>query len=187
MTAGAVLCGGASRRMGADKALIEVDGTPMAERVARSLAAAGCDPVFLVGGDPAALDHVGRTTIADRWPGQGPLGGIVTALSATVDDTIVAACDLAQLDADTVRSLLTAAAGAPTGTEVVVARTGRLEPALAWWSRSASAPLQALWSDGVRAVHEAIAAVRSMEVVVDAAALRNVNRPNDLPGRRSVG
>ncbi|MBA3282918.1 MAG: NTP transferase domain-containing protein, partial [Acidimicrobiia bacterium] len=38
---GAVLCGGASRRMGEPKALVEIDGQPLAARVAAALAAAG--------------------------------------------------------------------------------------------------------------------------------------------------
>ena len=43
--AGAVLCGGASRRMGSDKALLGVEGRAMAVRVAGALAAAGGRPV----------------------------------------------------------------------------------------------------------------------------------------------
>ena len=54
MTAGAVLCGGASRRMGTDKAFVEVGGQPMAERVAAALEEAGCAPVVFVGGERRA-------------------------------------------------------------------------------------------------------------------------------------
>ena len=78
---GAVLCGGASRRMGVDKAAVEVDGTPMARRVGDVLAAAGCSPVIAIGGDPTALGHLGLDVVDDGFPGQGPLGGILTALS----------------------------------------------------------------------------------------------------------
>ena len=57
--------------MGADKALIEIDGVAMAERVARVLDAAGCEPVVFVGGDPA-LAELGSAL--DRRPlsGRGP-------------------------------------------------------------------------------------------------------------------
>ncbi|WP_434127450.1 molybdenum cofactor guanylyltransferase, partial [Enterococcus faecium] len=57
--AGAVLTGGDSRRMGTDKALIEVDGGPLARRVANALRAAGADPVIAVGGDLEALGDLG--------------------------------------------------------------------------------------------------------------------------------
>ena len=49
-----------SRRMGTDKAFVEVGGVAMAARVAAALDAAGCDPVVLVGGDGAALAPLGR-------------------------------------------------------------------------------------------------------------------------------
>src|SRR5690606_32897540 len=61
--AGAVLTGGASRRMGTDKALLEVDGRPLARRLAEVLAAAGCDPVWCQGGDEPALRALGLDVV----------------------------------------------------------------------------------------------------------------------------
>ena len=50
IVAGAILAGGQSSRMGRTKALIEIDGQPMARRVAMSLTAAGVAPVVIYGG-----------------------------------------------------------------------------------------------------------------------------------------
>lgn len=165
--------------MGVDKALLEVDGIPMAERVALALAAAGCSKVVFVGGDRVALTALGRPWIADRWPGEGPLGGVLTALTEIGTDVLAAACDLAELDASSVRDLLEAAGEAPP-VEVVVAVTDRLEPALSWWSAAARPSVADAWAAGTRAVHEAIAALTSRQVAVAAGALHNVNRPADL-------
>jgi molybdopterin-guanine dinucleotide biosynthesis protein A len=178
---GAVLCGGASRRMGTDKALVPVDGVPMAERVARALAAAGCTPVTMIGGDATALAAVDRPHRADRWPGEGPLGGVITALGAERDAVVVAACDLPRLDAATVAALLDAARDAGPTIDVVVAHTGRLEPALAWWSPRALPRLERSFAAGVRALHEAITTLHWQQVAVDPDALRNVNTPSDVP------
>ena len=65
MLIGAVLCGGASRRMGTDKAFIEIDGVPMARRVASALADAGCESIYAVGGDSIRLRRLGFVTLAD--------------------------------------------------------------------------------------------------------------------------
>ena len=184
MTAGAVLCGGTSRRMGTDKAMVEVGGVAMAERVARALAAGGCVPVAFIGGDRAALSRFGRPVHADRWPGEGPLGGVLTALAvAGGDDVVAAACDLPFLDGATVATVLAAATagGREQRVDVVVATTVRLEPALAWWSAAAHDDIARRWDRGMRALHEVIAELRSVEVPVEPAALRNVNAPSDLP------
>ena len=181
MTAGAVLCGGASRRMGTDKALVEVDGVPMAERVAGALHAGGCAPVVFVGGDGPLLARFERPTIADLWPGAGPLGGVLTALRSCATDVVVAACDLPFLDAAAVRAVLGVAAdAADDAVDVVVATTGRLEPMLAWWSHRASALLLDQWTVGVRALHDAIATLGARTVAVDPAVMRNVNTVADL-------
>ena len=185
MTAGAVLCGGQSRRMGTDKALVEVDGVAMVERVADALELAGCRPVVLVGGDVALLERFGRPTVPDEWPGEGPLGGVLTALRAVgAEGLVVAACDLPRLDATTVRAVIEAADAAEPSVDVAVARTGRLEPALAWWSGGALGPLTDAWTEGMRAVREAIGTLSAVIVDVDAAALHNVNTAADLAAAR---
>lgn len=79
--AGVVLCGGASRRMGTDKALLELDGVPLGRRVARVLQAAGADPVVAAGGTSEVIDALNLPAAADLIPGGGPLSGLLGALS----------------------------------------------------------------------------------------------------------
>jgi len=72
--AGVVLAGGASSRMGRDKALLPWRGRTLLEEAVRTLTAAGANPV-LVSGDRPAYDHV-----PDVFPGRGPLGGLASVL-----------------------------------------------------------------------------------------------------------
>ena len=53
---GAVLVGGASLRMGSDKAALEFQGVSLAARTARLLESL-CEDLVLVGGDPPAATH----------------------------------------------------------------------------------------------------------------------------------
>jgi len=180
--AGAVLTGGASRRMGRDKALLEVGGVAMARRVADVIEACGCRPVVAVGGDASGLAAAGVVSITDRWPGEGPLGGILTAVgwasARPVTCVLVVATDLAWLDAATVDALI--AHQGRTDVDVVAARSDRLEPLCALWWPSAVATLAGRFAGGERAVHRAITALRCHEVTVAPRALTNVNMPGDL-------
>ena len=166
--------------MGADKALIEVDGVPMAERVARALEAAGCDPVVFVGGDRRLLEARGRTFVPDSWPGEGPLGGVISALDALRDAThvVVASCDLPDLTADAVTDLI---GDRRPSEHVRVADSGRLEPMLACWPTATSDRLECAFANGTRALHEVLRDLDAVRVRVDPAAVHNVNRPDDLP------
>ena len=174
---GAVLTGGAGRRMGRPKALVEVDGRAMVLRVADALAAGGCPVVRLVGGDRRLADVTGLDMIDDLWPGEGPLGGVIAALEAVRGDVLVAACDLPDLDAATVAAVIAGGAGT---VDVAVAVTTRLQPALARWNRAAQAPLAAAFRCGERSLHGALAPLRVERVAVSPAAMRNVNRPEDV-------
>ena len=72
---GVVLAGGASTRMGQDKAYVELAGRSMLEWVARSLAEVTGDVVAV--GRQKAGDY---RAVPDEVPGRGPLSGVVTAL-----------------------------------------------------------------------------------------------------------
>ncbi|WP_439115942.1 molybdenum cofactor guanylyltransferase [Ilumatobacter sp.] len=186
--AGAILAGGASRRMGRTKALIDVDGVPMAQCVARALAAGGCKDIALVGGSPLELAALELPVVADGVPGEGPLGGIISALGhfTEVSHVLVAACDLPLIDAGTVRNLLHAAQANP-GRAATAAQTDRVEPALVVWSRACLDELVALFDGGERAVHRVLDQIDTQTVQVASRAMTNVNRPPDVPGSSDAG
>jgi molybdopterin-guanine dinucleotide biosynthesis protein A len=172
--AGVVLCGGASRRMGRDKSTLAIEGVPMARRVADALAAAGCDPVVAVGGDAKRLRAAGLEVVPDTYPGEGPLGGIVTALRwSPAPAVFVAACDLPWLQGPTV-----AAVAAPG--QLAVAHTGRREPLCACWPVAVIGAVERAFAAGERSVYAVLAQLDVVDVTVPSAELRNVNTSDDL-------
>jgi molybdenum cofactor guanylyltransferase len=178
--AGAVLCGGASRRMGRDKALVSVDGRALALRVADALRAAGAEPVLGVGGDLAALAALGLAGVPDEEPGAGPLTGILTALAqGAASVTFVAACDLVAPSADAVIATVRALGDADVAVPLV---DGRRQWMHAAWRAGAAAPLAAAFAAGERAVHAAVAAagLRVADVSLPASAVADADTPADL-------
>lgn len=184
VVAGAVLAGGGSRRMGRTKALIDVGGVPMAARVGRALRDAGCAPVLVYGGDPTELEPLGLPVVPDRYPGAGPLGGVLGLLEhlagdAAVTHVAVVACDLPAITGVALGALVATAHDHPD-LDVVAARTSRLEPACAVWCLSALAEVRTLFERGERALHTAIDHLASTGIELPAEVLVNINTPDDL-------
>jgi molybdopterin-guanine dinucleotide biosynthesis protein A len=186
---GAVLTGGASRRMGRDKATLPVAGRPMASTVAAALREAGCVPVLAVGGDHRSLAPLGLPWTADAVAGIGPAGGLLAALDWFAERRVdtgwvtVVACDLPDLTGSALAPLLARVADADAAddeVDVVVAHTSRPQPAVAAWRVGARRRIAADVARGVRALHQLIEASPAAAVALDAAALRNVNTPTDL-------
>ena len=126
---GAVLLGGASERMGRDKAQLPVDGVPAATRAARLLEAI-CSEVLLVGGEPPP-DAPGRR-IADPPGPRCALRGLVGALEAARGERVlVIATDLPRLTPDLVLALF----AWPDADVVAPRRAGRAEPLCALYRR----------------------------------------------------
>ncbi len=90
---GIILVGGKSRRMGTDKAFLEIDGVPIFERVLRVMT--DCfTSVHLIGDQKERYAGYGLPVIADLYPGSA-LGGLYTGLlSAPTDLIFVAPCDM---------------------------------------------------------------------------------------------
>src|SRR5258708_34290311 len=72
------MAGGASARCGGDKALVEVGGTPMLSRIIELLL--GVTKQLKLVAVPGKYAAFGAEIVEDRWPGEGPLGGIITTL-----------------------------------------------------------------------------------------------------------
>ena len=162
--------------MGRDKALIEVDGRPLAARVAEALTAAGAGRVIAVGGDLSALSALDLEAVPDRHPGEGPLGGILTALHVLDEDVVVVlACDLPAADPAAIRAVVDA-----RGDADVAAPPGELLHAA--YHRRARAHLATAFVAGERAPHRAVDGLRVVEVPgLPAEALADADTPDDLP------
>ena len=170
---GAVLAGGASRRMGRDKAFVDVGGRPLASVAIDALRDAGAREVLAIGG--TGLEAMGCRAVADRWPGEGPLGGLVTALSAATDEAVVVlSCDLPFVTAGAVRSLLEA------GGDVAMPDG---EPLVAVWSRSTCLPvLLRAFEAGERSPLRVLAGLDVRTVVFDDPAWAvDADTPAELP------
>jgi molybdenum cofactor guanylyltransferase len=186
VVAGAVLTGGASRRMGRDKALVEVDGVPMAARAMRALRESGADPIVLVGGDDEALGRLGVDVVADRWPGEGPLAGVATALTtdlvAGADVVLVVATDQPWLVGSDLVSLVDAVLADPASVGAVPdVGLGRFDGLPGAWRRSLGpAVVEAVEAGHRRLDHlRALGPVRTVRPR-DPAALADVDEPADL-------
>jgi len=176
--AGWVLVGGRSRRMGTNKALIEMDGQPLFRRVAGEIGKI-CGTVSLVG-DLVTYGGLGLPVIPDRFSGVGPLAGMEAALNATnVEWNLLVACDMPSLDASVLEELFAAAEGADGA--VPSYEDGRIEQLSAVFHARCHAPILAALDEGVRKVSDALARLNLRYVPVsNPKTFANLNTPEDL-------
>ena len=182
--------------MGTDKAFIEIEGLPMVVRAAEALQAAGAAPTLVVGGDDARLNALGLDVVEDRYPGEGPLGGVITALGAIdshgggIDAVVTLPCDVISPDAAAVCRVLDGlgaaggdvAVGSPAADAAVPIGAGVPQWAHAAWRRHCLRPLLEAFERGVRAPREAARQLHTVEVEVPGEGwYRDADRPEDLP------
>ncbi|HTX93052.1 MAG TPA: molybdenum cofactor guanylyltransferase [Anaerolineales bacterium] len=90
----ALLSGGNSSRMGQDKALLSFLGRPLILRVIERLSPLA-EEVLLSTNRPQEYAFLGLPAFPDLHPGDGPLGGLYTCLSAAKHPLVAAAaCDM---------------------------------------------------------------------------------------------
>ncbi len=192
---GAVLCGGRSRRMGVDKAALQIDGRPMISLAVDALRPHASDVVLASGRTPRYLE-LGLECVLDDGEDQGPLGGLVAAMRRLVeagDDAprsarflYVLACDMPRADArvfDALRTRMDA-----SGADACLLRDDEgVEPLFAIYRGTAFEAMQRSLDGGGRrlisfhsALHVETVDVGELPLGVGADPGRNVNTMSDF-------
>lgn len=188
--AGFVLAGGESSRMGREKALLEIGGLPLILRTAQLVeSVAGSATVV---GDSAGIRGLGLRTVADDWPGAGPLGGIATALRASSAEwSLVVACDLPYLTKVWLEYLVSRAS-ASDADAVIAMNQGGAEPLCAAYRGTAEPAIRSAVALGNRKVRSMLESLRG-EVIEpaewkrfdsDGYLFKNMNSPEDYEEAR---
>jgi molybdopterin-guanine dinucleotide biosynthesis protein A len=198
---GYVQAGGGSTRFGVDKALVELEGKSMLERTC-SLLAPICKTVRIIA--PAEkYPQAPVPMVIDKWPGEGPLGGILTSLYHAEDMSralaaapgmaeearthcLILSCDLPFMKREWLAFLCERAIRSKADVVVPTTQNG-LEPLCACWRTEAIPAIQRAFDGRVRKVTEAMKRLK-MEVLDEAVWKRfdsegrlfwNMNTPED--------
>ena len=101
----AILAGGASRRMGTPKALLDVEGKPLIARVAKVLREV-FDEIVVVSNDVRFAQTIAAPLIPDVHTKRGVMAGIHAALAHFDAPVFCVACDAPFLDAHFLRFIV---------------------------------------------------------------------------------
>jgi molybdopterin-guanine dinucleotide biosynthesis protein len=135
---GVILVGGKSRRMGRDKALLEIAGRTLFEITLAAMREA-LDTIIVVGDRPERFAGHPLAVYPDVYPGSA-LGGLYTGLvRAKTSHVFVSSCDLPFPSSAVIRYL---AALAPGNDVVVVEAAAGYEPLFAVYSQKCREPIR---------------------------------------------
>lgn len=166
--------------MGRDKARLPFRGAPLVETIAREVEKAAGSAVLVGARQPVP----GFDSIPDLYPGEGPLGGILSALfHSSADWNLVVACDMPEVAADFLRHLLDEAAHRQAAVLIPRGPSGMAEPLCAVYHRSSRAAIEKSFARGLRKVTDALEGVETYRLSVpETHYFQNVNTPDDWSG-----
>jgi molybdopterin-guanine dinucleotide biosynthesis protein A len=189
---GVIQAGGRSTRMGGEpKALLELGGKRIIERVVNAVASV-LDDLLVVTNTPERYAFLGLPMVPDAYPDGGALGGIYTGLRAAGGDAaFTVACDMPFVHPAIVRMVVERAGDG----DVVIPRTGaQLETLHAVYGKACLGPMETCLRAGRLKIVGFFPDVRVVEL--DAApmgrhrapevAFMNVNTPDELARARAL-
>ena len=189
---GVIQAGGRSVRMGGrPKALIDLSGRPIIERVVAALSPA-VDDMLIVTNTPELYEFLGLAMVEDVYPDHGSLGGIYSGLKAAAGGAaLTVACDMPFLHPGVVQ-LVADRAGEG---DVVIPRVGsQLETMHAAYAKACLPHIEERLIAGRLKIVEFFERVRVVEITEeDVARFRdphvafmNVNTPEELERARAL-
>ncbi|MBI3689989.1 MAG: molybdenum cofactor guanylyltransferase [Mycolicibacterium aromaticivorans] len=179
--AAVVLAGGASRRMGRDKATLPHPdgGATMVEYTVATLSSR-CAPVFVIAAPGQALPALDGQILRDEVRGVGPLlatgRGLRAAAEAGVERAFISAVDMPFLSTDIIDEL-----AQHRGVDIVLPWDGRDHYLAGIYNTALADHIDALVAAGERSMRALAESVLTQRIVMPASrALANVNSPDDL-------
>jgi molybdopterin-guanine dinucleotide biosynthesis protein A len=189
VSAGFVVAGGHSRRMGADKALLPWEGSTLLDHAIARLRAV-CDEVVVLSGAERRYTDRGLTVVVDRDPETGALGGVASGLETLEDGRgLFLGVDLPFVPVALLRHLVALAEGWDA---VVPASPEGPEPLCAVYARACREPvwravgegrlkMTAFWPD----VRVRVVPPEELRAFGDPSSLfRNLNTPDEYERAR---
>ncbi len=186
--AGVVLAGGASRRMGRDKATLTVpgrfNGLTLVEHLV-AVVARNCGPVFVVAAQGQVLPALAAQVLRDEVPGLGPLPAIGLGLRAAARHgalrAFVCAVDMPFLTTELIDQL--SEESSQSGADVVLPAAGRDHYLAGVYRTALAATVDALVAAGERRVGALVESADVRRIVLtDASPLANLNTADDING-----
>ncbi len=180
---GMVLAGGKSVRMGQDKSVINWHGKEQRYYMAGLLRNV-CDEVY-ISCRPEQVSGIDKNynTLADNYPGGGPLVGILSAFKKAPGAAwLVTACDLPLLDLATLQYLIAHRDTTCMATAYKSSFDDLPEPLITIWEPQSYELLQAHIADGYTCPRKALIRNEKMVKIIlppDPDALINANTPGD--------
>ena len=188
---GFILAGGSSSRMGRNKALLEVDGTPIITRIYRTLASLFHE-VVVVTNSPLDYDFLPCRKVPDIYPGYGSIAGLHSALTHSgTPHSFVTACDLPFLDPTIIRYLCDICTGGGYDAVIPLSNGGQ-EPLQAVYASACKGVFENAIQQGERKILDILGRMNIRQVTYDevrsvggqANSFLNVNTPEEYNGIR---
>jgi len=180
--AAVVLAGGASRRMGRDKATMAHPAGQTMVEYAVSVLKSRCEPVFVIAAPGQRLPTLDAEVLRDEVRGVGPLlatgRGLRAAAAAGAERAFVSAVDMPYLSPDVIDDL-----AGYRGVDIVLPWDGRDHYLAGIYRTSLADQIDALVTAGERSMRSLADTVVTQRVVLAASlALTNLNAQADMPG-----
>jgi molybdopterin-guanine dinucleotide biosynthesis protein A len=176
---GLIMAGGASRRMGRDKALLNYHGQAQYLHLAALLQAVGVPPFLSCQASQQQAWQPPIECILDTEAGQGPLAGLKAAFRHNPQTAwLVVACDLVDLNQASLNQLLHSRRPEVDVTAFRSPFDQGAEPLLAIWEPSVAEPLARAFARGERSPRRFLQQQRLHLIEPEQPdALKNVNHP----------
>lgn len=185
-----VLAGGASSRMGRDKALLELDGQPMIEIIVDQMEEI-CSEVLIVAKDRRRYAGLDAPVILDRFSNVGALAGLHAGLeAASYEISLAVGCDMPFLNPDLLKAFVRWAKGYDV---TLLKRGAYVEPLHAAYRRTCLPAMEDVIRAGQRRIISFFPQVRVHYITPAQVApfdpalrsFRNVNTPEEWQAAKS--